>query len=425
MAEKRFDQVRELANNVVFKYHDQIKDLQGATKVRETLVQDALKYLDNLQEDTVRDPELNRELAEAYIRIGNVQGGAYQANLGDSKGATESYEKAFKLLEPLADNSIDIKLLATLRDAYTESGRAFYRIGEFDKQNENLKKGLTLSERIISLDPNNIESKIYYSRSLVHFGDSIPNTEMDRKMEAYRKAYSIIDEVIADNQNDETANRMLATATHRLQLYFSGYAEEAKKNGEFVKQRAYYEEALIFAKRSSEAQNKVLAIKPENQLYQRNVAGAKLNLGKIYRELGEIEQALKLPQEALQIFTQISNNDTNNQEIKLDMKEAYEDIAFAMIKQGEFAKAQENFQKAIDYNEEILKKDPENFDYVMARVKVEEIYADMLLEKGQTNLAKKTYQKAFFLVETKIPQKFIQFAEKTKTEISEKLNKLQ
>lgn len=424
LAEKRFDQVRELANNVVFKYHDQIKDLQGATKVRETLVQDALKYLDNLQEDTVRDPELSRELAEAYIRIGNVQGGAYQANLGDSKGATESYEKAFKLLEPLADNSTDLKLLATLREAYTESGRAFYRIGEFNKQNENLKKGLALSERIISLDPNNIESKIYYSRSLVHFGDSIPLTEMDRKMDAYRKANSIIDDVISNYPDDETANRMLATATHRLQLYISSFADKAKMDNDPEKQKVFLNEALNFAKRSAEAQNKVLQINPENQLYKRNVGGSKLNLGKIYRELGEMDKALKLPQEAVQIFTEISNNDANNQEIKLDLKEAYEDLAFALIKHGEFAKAHEFFQKAIDYSEEILKKDPENFDYIMARVRAEEVYADALVEKGQTNSAKKNYQKAIFLVETRTPQKFIQFAQKTKNEISEKLNKL-
>src|SRR5690606_17842406 len=99
MAEKRFNQVRELANSVVFKYHDEIKDLPGSTRVREILVRDALKYLDNLQSESGDDGALTRELAQAYIRVANVQGGTYQANLGDSKGAAESYSKAISLLE--------------------------------------------------------------------------------------------------------------------------------------------------------------------------------------------------------------------------------------------------------------------------------------------------------------------------------------
>lgn len=424
LAEKRFNQVRELANNVVFKYHDEIKDLQGATKVREILVQDALKYLDNLQSESGNDAELARELAEAYLRIGNVQGGAYQANLGDSKGATISYEKAIKLLEPLVANSNDTKLLATLRDTYTESGRAFYRIGEFDKQNENLQKGFALSERIVALEPNNIEPKIYHSRSLVHYGDSIPQTEMTRKMETYRKAFAIIDEVIKTNPNDETANRMLATATHRLQLYLSGFADDEKKANEPEKQKSYLNQALEFAKRSSEAQKKVLSMKPDNPLFQRNFAGSKLNLGKLYRELGDTAQSLKLPEEALQTLLTISKNDVNNQEIKLDLKEAYEDISLTLIKRGEFAKADYNFRKAVELNEEILKKDPENFDYFMARLRGEEIYADAFFEKGEKLRAKQIYERALRLANANPPKKFTQFVETFKKGITEKLNKL-
>ncbi len=55
-AENRFNQVRELANNVIFKYHDAIAALPGATAAREMLVSDALKYLDNLSNETEGNP---------------------------------------------------------------------------------------------------------------------------------------------------------------------------------------------------------------------------------------------------------------------------------------------------------------------------------------------------------------------------------
>src|SRR6266576_5660358 len=47
-AEKRFNDVRHLAHSVLFDYHDAVKNLPGATPVRELLVKDALTYLDSL-----------------------------------------------------------------------------------------------------------------------------------------------------------------------------------------------------------------------------------------------------------------------------------------------------------------------------------------------------------------------------------------
>ena len=43
---------------------------------------------------------LRRELAEAYQKVGDVQGNPFMPNLGDVKGALASYEKAIALLEP-------------------------------------------------------------------------------------------------------------------------------------------------------------------------------------------------------------------------------------------------------------------------------------------------------------------------------------
>jgi eukaryotic-like serine/threonine-protein kinase len=421
LAEKRFNQVRELANNVIFKYHDEIKDLQGATKVREILVQDALKYLDSLQADAVGDADLTRELAVAFMRVASVQGGAYQANLGDSKGAAISYEKAISLLEPLAVNTNDTKILAALRDAYVDSSRVIYRMGEIDKQNENLQKAFALSERIVALEPNNLEAKIYHARSVVYLGDSIPQTETPRKMETYRKALSLSDEIVKGSQDDETANRLLATATHRMQMYTFLLAEDAKKLGDFDIQKSLLREALGYAKRSTETQAKVLTMKPENPLFQRNVAGGKLNEGKIYRELGETETAIKLANEALKIQQTIAANDANNQEIKLDLKESFEDIALAYVKRGDYSNATNSFQKAVEMNEQLLKKDPENLDFWIARLRLEQIFADALLEKGEKLKAKQIYEKALNMADTDAPKKFAEFVEKFKKEIQEKL----
>ena len=50
-ADRRFQQVRALANEFVFGVHDRIAALPGSTEARRALVQTALNYLENLRED--------------------------------------------------------------------------------------------------------------------------------------------------------------------------------------------------------------------------------------------------------------------------------------------------------------------------------------------------------------------------------------
>ena len=101
-AEARFEDVRRLANSVIYEFHDAIGNLPGATPARRVLVARALEYLDRLADEARDDVALKRELADAYRRMGQVQGGGAGANLGDTTGARASFEKALAIRKALA-----------------------------------------------------------------------------------------------------------------------------------------------------------------------------------------------------------------------------------------------------------------------------------------------------------------------------------
>ena len=46
VAQRRFDDVRKLANNYLFEFHDAIRDLAGATPARLLVVRRGFEYLD-------------------------------------------------------------------------------------------------------------------------------------------------------------------------------------------------------------------------------------------------------------------------------------------------------------------------------------------------------------------------------------------
>jgi hypothetical protein len=102
VAQRRFNDLREFAHAVVFDVNDALTPIAGTTAARKLVVETALRYLDRLHQEGVPDPALQEELAAAYIRIGRVQGGAFQPNLGDSVGAVASFRKALTSIGPAA-----------------------------------------------------------------------------------------------------------------------------------------------------------------------------------------------------------------------------------------------------------------------------------------------------------------------------------
>src|SRR5690349_5379644 len=93
-AERRFNDVRKLANSFLFEFDDAIRNLPGSTPARSLVVKRALQYLDGLAAEARGDRSLQLEIATAYLKVGAVQGDPMFPNLGDSKGSLESCLKA-------------------------------------------------------------------------------------------------------------------------------------------------------------------------------------------------------------------------------------------------------------------------------------------------------------------------------------------
>jgi serine/threonine-protein kinase len=98
IAERRFAQLRHLSIKV-FDLDNVIRDLPGSTKARQDLVSASLEYLQGLAADVRGNPDLTREVGEAYWRVGRVQGVPSELNLGEPTKAEASLKEADRLME--------------------------------------------------------------------------------------------------------------------------------------------------------------------------------------------------------------------------------------------------------------------------------------------------------------------------------------
>jgi len=101
LAQRRFNDVQGLAGAIIFDLQDKLAALSGTTQVRKDLVAVAIRYLDALAKDRAADPGLERDLAAAYLRVGQIQGDPNKQNLGDLPAALQSYAKAERLARAL------------------------------------------------------------------------------------------------------------------------------------------------------------------------------------------------------------------------------------------------------------------------------------------------------------------------------------
>ncbi|MEK7829967.1 MAG: serine/threonine-protein kinase, partial [Acidobacteriota bacterium] len=100
-AQRLFNDVRGLSKSVLFEIHDKIQFLEDSNEARELIAKRALEYLDRLAVDTAGDQSLQQELAEAYLKVGDVQGRPGFPSLGDRTSALSSYQKSLAIYQKL------------------------------------------------------------------------------------------------------------------------------------------------------------------------------------------------------------------------------------------------------------------------------------------------------------------------------------
>jgi len=96
LADRRFEEVRKLANSLLFEIHDAIAPLPGTTPARRLLLNKSIEYLTNLSNEPNNDTALQTQLAATWVRVGNLQGNPNFPHLGDPAGAQQSYQNALR-----------------------------------------------------------------------------------------------------------------------------------------------------------------------------------------------------------------------------------------------------------------------------------------------------------------------------------------
>jgi serine/threonine protein kinase/tetratricopeptide (TPR) repeat protein len=327
-AEQRFNEVRQLANSLVFEFHDSIQNLPGSTPFRELLVGRALEYLDKLAAEAGQDRSLQFELADAYDKIGDIQGGFGTSHLGQRQKASESYRKAMNIREALvAAEPNNAELRRKLSVSYTKFGDTLWIEVDPNGALDAYGKALEINKNLSADLPNDKQIRWELALAYGKFGYLHgANGHTDEALENTRQAVILMEELAASDPNNVKIQGDLALSYDRVAEMLTGLTEN-------------HEEALSLFLKSQKIGEKLAAADSLNTKLRRGQAVGDYNVALVSAKLGDTKTALDNSRHALSIIKDLLAADPQNDEFRQAEAMFQTFVGEMMIKNGEAGEA--------------------------------------------------------------------------------------
>ena len=346
-AQRRFDQVRSLANTLIFELDEAITT-QGPTAARELIAQRAVQYLDGLNSESTGDPALQLELAEAYEKVGNIQGRPISSNLGHPDEALASYRKSLLIRESLAGSKpIDALTQASLATCLQRIAGVHRQMGDYKKSLELEQRALAIRTGLMSADPSNLQWKrdaasSYSTLAAVH-------TQLGNWPEVLsvrEKSLQMFRQVAEANPSDSDDLSNASAATLRL----AGIQLKLGKKAEAMEN---YHQAIT-------TDEKLVEGNPAVTQRRLNLASSYFGMGGALSDSGDVAGALAAFEKSLAIRRQLSTADPKDWRTASLYAATHFRIGLMLTKAGQTARARESLLRAYDIRLNLSNANPSN-----------------------------------------------------------------
>ncbi len=392
IANRRFNDLRKLANAYVFEFHDAIQTLPGALAARQLVIKRALEYLDGMAAERRGDRSLTRELADAYTRIAAAQG-SIDASLGDFNGALASYARAARLYEELLAAGKNPDIAIRVAEDYARSGYILQQRAQVAAGAAQLQKAIALLESYAGSSPavHDLLPTYYGLLADMEGNPNFPNLGHTAKaVELYAKALAGNEAVVRAHPKDRDSRMRLSNNYNQtaqmqqamgngpaaLEAYrHSLESDEAlfRETGGAAERRnvaigsgnlatAWSQlmnnprEAQPFHARSVAMNREIVAADPKDVQARVNLIIALSSAGRTADALGKRVPALALLDEAVALFETMRRGNPGTP--ASPGRVAYQARADVLISAGNFATAASDIRKQLEIDDQILAANP-------------------------------------------------------------------
>jgi len=370
-AERRFNDVRALAGSFIFDVYDAIDNVPGATPARRLIVQKAVQYLESLAGESSGDAGLQRELASAFIRVGDVQGNPTKANIGDTTGAIASYQRAIVLAEAVrAEAPNDVAVLRTLALAYRQRDDVLALTGDKEKALADAVASQELYAQIAARDDATPDDRLNLGVASIKLGDLLGNPNFENLGRAgsaslaYAKALETFRRLDKAAPTDIRARRYLGVTLERI--------------GTMYEDEKQWTDAGTVYQESFEIRRGLAEREPTHRDIQRDLGVAHEKLANVLQGQGNPAAAVAEQRQALAVYERLAAADPSDANAGRTVAVGRENVADALRKTGSVTEVLDLYRKALDVHRGFRAKDPHNVQAACDTARVAETLGDVL-----------------------------------------------
>ncbi len=367
-AEARSSDLRQLSSSLLSELDEAIKQLPGSTGAQKLLVTRVLEHLDRMAPDAQGDRLTQLDLVDAYTRLGNIQGNAYDQNLGDPAGALASLDKALAIAQPLAaSGSSDRDAVRALASVEQSRSEILFQTGKTAEAVTAMQAAVKSFDVLIA-DPHTPPTLIGDAAgAYANLGDELgqPGTpslgDVAGALVAYRKAISLDNRALSIDPGFLRCRRGLAIMQWKV-----GNVELVTDPAQALKD---FQIGLERLDALSDAERKGLTA-------MRMRAQILLKVAVSSSELGDYRAAIPLFAQSAEIEKQFAAADSQDLRVLADLEVVYEDEAGSYEDAANSAlganpanrrrnllAAQQLWSQAAAILERMVKKDPANLNW--------------------------------------------------------------
>jgi len=390
-AEQRFNDVRKLANSLMFELHDSIQDLPGATAARKLIVERALEYLDSLAQESRGDPSLQRELADAYKRIGDVQGGPFAANAGDTVAALKSYQKALAIRQALlATNRGNVDDLIGFAEVSRLAANALTVSGGTSTALEYTQHAVQLLDNALPANPGNAKLLQELMRDYGAEADVLASnliiSNLGRLSSASplrHRQLELATQLRDMDPSDPERQRNYASVLGVMgdQVLLQGQRHEASQ---------YYLSAQQTLQKLAAGSNSTKLLLDLHDSYYRLIA--------VQMADGDAAKSAASARSAAEIASKLSAADPANSQAFLLLAADYSYLADTTSRLGNERDAREIMAKAMAIDDDLLRRYPETAEFRHMHVSRLQVAGDIYRRHGDYRQALHAYEQALELL---------------------------
>jgi non-specific serine/threonine protein kinase/serine/threonine-protein kinase len=365
-AERRFKEVRQLANAFLFDFHDAIATLPGSTPAREMVVKKAQEYLNGLAEEAGTDRDLLSELSTAYLKLGDVQGRPSASRTGDTDGALASYSQSLQIRRRLAAAQPgNVTFQQDVAITLVRIGRVLEVRGDPMGAIERGREAMDITQRLVARAPS-AELRRDAFRAPLYLGDALFGTgDYDGALSMFTKALEVAETARLDPPEADFKHRM-AVAKERLGIMYMVRGDPARALDSF-------REALA-------TEESMSASAPDNADYVVLVANGHYYTGDALGGLRWYADALAAERRALGLYEGLQRADPRNDAPQKNIGGCTQKMAEILLAQGDPSEARRLLERTISIRRELADHDKGNIEYL-------DDLADSLMLSGESLLA--------------------------------------